>query len=506
MIGPFAFFSDTANLVTIGVLYAVNILIVIVTLFTIGHNRRPMTSVAWLLAIALIPYVGLLLFLLFGTNHLPKFRRRRQAEFEQILRSATEQLRNEVGLTPIPEQLRPISQLAENLTAIPHLSGNRLEIKTSYDETIDAMAAEIDRAQDYVHVIFYAMGYDEVTEGFFDALERAVRRGVTVRVLYDQVGSFRYPGYRRLKRRLDAIGCEWHRLYSIWPWESGWQRIDLRNHRKLVVVDGRVAWMGSQNLIARDYHRKPNRQHGQMLWQDLMLRVAGPMALGVDAVFRSDWYVETGHLAEDGEDPTTLEFADLDASDRAAGHEVELHDCQLVPSGPGYEHENNLRLFAQLLYQARERVVIASPYFAPDDSMRYAITTAVQRGVEVHLHVSEVGDQLFTQHAQQSYYEELLRVGVHVWLYRAPYILHSKHMTVDGEVSMVGSSNMDMRSFTLNAEMMLIVYGQRFAERMAWVEHFYRVHSRKLTLDEWLARPRMHVAFDDLCRLTSVVQ
>lgn len=506
MIGPFAILNDTPSVVVVAVLAAINLAIVVVTLFTIGNNRRPTTAVAWLLAITLIPYLGLLLFLFFGTNRLPRARRKKQSEFDKIIREATDRVQNSLGLTPVPDQYQPISALAHELTSIPHLPGNRIQIHDVYNPTIDAMTAEIDRAHSYVHVTFYAMGYDAVTKGFFDALDRAVDRGVKVRVLYDQVGSFRYPGYAKLKKRLNEIGCEWHRLYSIWPWEGGWQRVDLRNHRKLLVVDGRVGWMGSQNLIARDYHRKPNRKHGQLQWQDLMVRVAGPMALGLDAVFRSDWYLETGEMAQDGDDPTAQDFAVDDAQDRAAGEDLTLYDCQLVPSGPGYEHENNLRIFTQLLYMARQKVVIASPYFAPDDSMRYAITTAVQRGIEVHLHVSEHGDQFFTQHAQQSYYEELLRAGVRIWLYRAPYILHAKHMTVDDEVTILGSSNMDMRSFTLNAEVMLIVYGQDFAHRISWVEHAYRVHSREITLDEWMARPRLYFAFDDLCRLTAVVQ
>ena len=138
--------------------------------------------------------------------------------------------------------------------------------------------------------------------------------------------------------------------------------------------------------------------------------------------------------------------------------------------------------------------------------MLYAMTTAAQRGVKIELFVSEKGDQFFTQRAQQSYYEALLRAGVRIWLYRQPYVLHSKFMTVDNEVTLVGSSNMDMRSFTLNAEMMLMVYGRDFAKRMRALGKMYRDKSHELTLEEWLARPRWQVAIDDLCRLTSVVQ
>ena len=483
---------------------AVNAVIILVAAFTIGHNRRPTTSVAWLLTIGLIPYVGLLLFFLFGTTRLPRKRREKQAEFDGILREATSLLEDEGAITPVPDRYAPIATLARELTAIPVLSHNHIAIRTDYDATIASMAAEIDRAEKYVHVLFYAVAVDDVTEPVFAAIERAVARGVTVRVLYDQIGSARYRGYARMKRRLRASGCEWHRLYSVWPWSgNGWQRVDLRNHRKLLVVDGRVGWMGSQNLIERGYHRAAPRDGARLLWKDLMVRVEGPMALGVDAVFRSDWYVETGELPDDGDDPELLDFARWRELEDAG---IRSYDCQLVPSGPGYEHENNLRLFVQLLYQARERVVVASPYFAPDDSMLYAMTTAAQRGVRIELHVSEQGDQFFTQHAQQSYYEALLRAGVRIWLYRRPYVLHSKHMTVDDEVTLVGSSNMDMRSFTLNAEMMLIVYGRDFAERVHEVELRYRAKSRELTLEQWLARPWWRVALDDLARLTSVVQ
>lgn len=492
-------FAEGAWLIAGAVLH---VLIVVVTALTIGHNRRPTTAVAWLLAIGFAPYAGLILFAFFGTNRLPANRRRKQAMFDDIIREATDQLEKAATLPRVPDRYRQVSKLARELTAIPTLPGNRIHLHSDYDATITAMAAEIDTAERYAHVLFYILAYDEVTEPVFAAIDRAVARGVDVRVLYDQVGSFRRRGYRRMKRRLRASGAHWHRLYSIWPWEKGWQRFDLRNHRKLLVVDGKVAWTGSQNLIERGYHGKPASDGSRLMWKDLMVRVDGPMALGVDAVFRSDWFVETGEMIEDPDDPTQLEFdaAALIESDQSH------YDCQLVPSGPGYEHENNLRIFVQLLYQARKQVLIASPYFAPDDSMLYAMTTAAQRGVKIELFVSEKGDHFFTQHAQQSYYEALLAAGVRIWLYRQPYVLHAKYMTVDKEVTLVGSSNMDMRSFTLNSELMLMVYGRDFAKRMKTVGELYRAKSRELTLEEWLARPRWKVAVDDLCRLTSVVQ
>ncbi len=162
----------------------------------------------------------------------------------------------------------------------------------------------------------------------------------------------------------------------------------------------------------------------------------------------------------------------------------------MVPSGPGFATENNLRLFTTLIYSAQRRLSMTSPYFVPDESLLYAVTTAAQRGVDVELFVSEEGDQFMVYHAQRSYYQALLEAGVRIWLYPAPYVLHSKHFSVDDDVAVIGSSNMDMRSFALNYEVSLMLTrpGDRRA-RMREVEDAYRSLSRELTLEEWQQRP-----------------
>ena len=181
-------------------------------------------------------------------------------------------------------------------------------------------------------------------------------------------------------------------------------------------------------------------------------------------------------------------------------------DCQVVPSGPGFPGENNLRLFNSLVYAAQKKVILVSPYFVPDDSMLYAITTAAQSGIEVQLYVSESGDQFFAYHAQRSYYEALLRAGVRIFLYESPTILHAKHFTIDDEVSVIGSSNMDMRSFSLDFEVSVMVWGGTFLQRLRAVEEQYRARSRELVLDDWLVRSRWSRALDNVARLTAAVQ
>jgi cardiolipin synthase len=184
----------------------------------------------------------------------------------------------------------------------------------------------------------------------------------------------------------------------------------------------------------------------------------------------------------------------------------ETLDAQVVPSGPGFDGENNLRLFNSLLYLAQERIIITSPYFVPDESMLYAITTAAQSGIDVQLFVSEIGDQPVVYHAQRSYYEELLRAGVRIWLYKAPTVLHSKFFTIDDEVAVIGSSNMDMRSFSLNLEISVMIHGKSFVDDLRKIEQEYRDTSRELFLDDWMKRPRAAAVLDNVARLTAAVQ
>jgi cardiolipin synthase len=285
-------------------------------------------------------------------------------------------------------------------------------------------------------------------------------------------------------------------MLPVQPWRGKWQRPDLRNHRKLVVVDNRVASMGSQNIIDRSYDKPSNLRRG-LLWQDLMVRLEGPIVREVNSVFIADWYSETDELLRNETDLGVP--VDLDALPGDL-------DCQLVPSGPGFEGENNLQLFLALLHRAERTVVITSPYFVPDEAMLLAIVGATARGVAVELFVSEIGDQAGVFHAQRSYYEALLRAGVRIRMYPGPFILHAKHVTVDESVSVIGSSNMDIRSFALDLEISLLTRGPALVEKLRAVEDGYRSISRVLTLEEWMRQPRRSTIADNVARQTSGLQ
>ncbi|HEV7957262.1 MAG: cls [Microbacteriaceae bacterium] len=471
----------------------IDLAIRIASLIVVPINRRPQTATAWLLAIFLIPYVGFILFLLFGSTKLPKARREKQVEINRYIVDTTDGIEDVVQNPRWPDWLQPVVELNRTLGAMPLVGGNTATLHVDYSESLRAMTDAVASAKRYVHVEFYILSYDKATREFFDALEAAVARGIIVRVLLDHVASIRSPGYRRTIRVLKRIGVRWQLMLPVQPLRGHYQRPDLRNHRKLLIIDGTIAFTGSQNMVDRSYNKRGNLRRG-LQWKDLMVRFEGPIVAGINALFVTDWYSETDELLL-RETLPRLESSGANAL-----------DAQVVPSGPGFEGENNLRLFNALLYNAQERIIITSPYFVPDESMLYAVTTAAQRGLDVQLFCSEVADQPLVYHAQRSYYEALLRAGVRIWLYAAPTVLHAKHFTIDDEVAVIGSSNMDMRSFTLNLEISVMVRGRSFVEALREIEERYREESRELMLEEWMTRPKRSKVLDNLARLTAGVQ
>ena len=466
--------------------------IVITALIVIPRGRKPTAAMAWILLIVVLPGVGVVLYLVIGNFRLPAKRRAEQARIDEIIRGRVTANALDETDASWPRWFQRVVQQNQKLTALPASDGNEATLLPHYQESIDAMAAEVDTAKDFVHIEFFIVGWDDTTRGFFAAMERAVVRGVTVRLLADYVATKKVAGSDKMLAELDRIGVKWAWMLPVEPFKGKYQRPDLRNHRKIVVVDGTVAFTGSQNLIDRSYDSPKNIKRG-LKWQELVTRVEGPAASALNVVFLSDWLIETGHQLTD-------EYVAVETMP-AKGDLL----CQVLPSGPTYTTENNLRIFLSLIYGATEKVIITSPYFVPDEAMVYAITSARERGVEVQLFVSEIGDQWLVWHAQRSYYGALLEAGVRIFLFPAPYILHSKHFSIDDDIAVIGSSNMDIRSFSLNAEVSVLVRGESFVADMREVEEGYRQSGRELTLEEWRREPGKATFFDGVARLTSAL-
>ncbi|WP_298460699.1 cardiolipin synthase [uncultured Cellulomonas sp.] len=491
-----SFGAWTAGAWTTGAFVVVELLLLGLALVVVPHGRRPSSALAWILLFVLVPVAGALFFAVIGSPRLPRRRQGKQrtmnARIGARARDVPPELDPPGGHPGAPQWLASVAGLNRTLGAMPMLGGNDAHLLTGSGDQLAALVEAVAGARRYVHVEFYILCLDTTTAPFFAALADAIRRGVQVRVLLDHLGSRGYGGHRATLAELDRIGVEWHLMLPVQPLRGRYQRPDLRNHRKLVVVDGEVAFLGSLNMIDPSYNRAANRRRG-LVWRDLLVRLQGPAVHEVDALFVTDWFSETDEVLATTRDPQGV---------RAAGDLL----CQVVPSGPGFEVENNLVLFNTLIYRAERRLSITSPYFVPDESLLMAITTAARRGVAVEMFVGEVGDQRVVFHAQHSYYRALLEAGVRVYLYPAPSILHAKHLTVDDDVTVVGSSNMDMRSFVLALEVSVMTCGRAFADQLRALEDSYRAVSRELTLAEWSRQSFAHRVVDGLARLTSAVQ
>jgi cardiolipin synthase len=483
--------------VTGAVLLSIGIVLRVIALGVIPGNRKPTSGMAWLLVILASPGLGLLVFSFFGTVRLGRRRHERQQRANAAIRTAAEQIPGAVLDAATPRYVHSVVDLNQRLGSLPALGGTQVEIIQDYHGSLKAMTEAVAGARSYVLAEFYITAWDDTTDALFQELAAAAERGVKVRMLFDHLGSRRVPGYRDLRKRLARTRIEAYPMLPINLLRRRFRRPDLRNHRKLLVVDGQFGFTGSQNLTEPGYNQPANHRIGRE-WVDLMVRLRGPVVATLSAVFAADWYTETAERIQFDLDVTAPEVTDTGA----VGGLI----TQLVPSGPGFSAENNLRMFTTLIYSATRRISLTSPYFVPDESLLYAVTTAAQRGVDVELFVSEVSDQFMVGHAQASYYRALLEAGVTIHLYRAPFILHSKHFTIDDDVAVVGSSNMDMRSFTLNYEISLMMLGPEIVARMREVEDSYRAVSRPLSLEEWSRRSPGLKYVDNVMRLTAALQ
>lgn len=479
------------------ILGVLHVTLVFIGIVLISANRNPAAAIAWLLAIIFIPFLGFIAYLFVGLGKLPKARREKQFEVNRIVRERTAGTDLVSNRENWPEWLPSAVALNQNLGALPIVGGNTATLLPEYNASLAAMAAEVDRATETVYVEFFIVVHDETTAPLFDALGRACARGVQVKVLSDWLMGRLYPRRKETEKILSDMGAEWHPMLPLRPFSNGWQRPDMRNHRKLLIVDGRTGFMGSQNLIDASYDKPGNIKRG-LQWHELMVRVEGPVVREMQGVFLADWYSETDVIL-----PFNDERLALPEPNRS-GRPV--FDAQVLPSGPSFANDNNLKLYAMMIQNARKRVTITSPYFVPEESTLLAILTAADRGLDVELFVSEIGDQALVYHAQRSYYEALLRAGVRIWLFRSPTVLHAKHFTIDDDLSVIGSSNMDIRSFRLNMEVSIMIHGTEFVDQMRTVQDFYRDNSKPVLLDEWVKRPTSQIVGDNLARLTSSLQ
>lgn len=453
-------------------------------------RRRPVTaSLAWLVVILFVPVFGLFFYLLIGESRLGSRRARRYERLTKGLEGEALRLWTQRGMiTQDVEQ--PFSHIAEFGTAVggmPPLRGNRLSILKDNAEVLAGLVSDIDAARDHVHMLFYIWMADQGGQLVADALIRARQRGVSVRVLVDGVGS---RGFLR-SRQCDQMRAEGVQVVEALParlWRLPLARVDLRNHRKIAVFDGRIAYCGSQNIHDKTFRASRWRDTGE--WIDATVRVEGPAAQALAVTFLRDWQLDS----------------DEDISQVApflpALHIDPDSDCiaQVIPSGPGPTPMAIHQALLTTIYSAREEIIMTTPYFVPDEAMLEALRAASTRGVRVVLVVPAMSDSPLVAAAARSHYLDLLEAGVQIWQYFGG-VLHAKTVTMDRRIALIGSTNMDQRSFFLNFEVTLFVYDDDFASILRFLQTDYLSKSKRIFLDEWRKRSLLEVFRDNSAQL-----
>ena len=454
----------------------------IVMLIVVPLRRPPGAARGWLVAVFFIPIPALVIYLLIGRPTYPRWRRKRFRKARQMLAIATDEINHSefCSRPALPETYAPAAKLVENLGQFPILGGNKIKLLADYDGVIDKLVTDINRADHHVHILTYIFANDRTGSKVIDALKDAAKRGVECRVLIDALGSRRCS--RDIIDQLTSGGVHVARALPVTFLRRRSARADLRNHRKIAIIDGTIGYIGSQNIIDAEFAAGLSNR-------ELVVQVGGPVVLEMQAVFAVDWFLETGQV---------LDEAAFFRHRHGEGSTI----AQLLPSGPDYPVAGAGRLVVALIHSARRRIVITTPYFIPDIALVQALETAVMRGVEVNLVLSKATDSILVGLAQRSYYEQMLRAGITIYLYRDG-LLHGKHIMIDELISVIGSTNIDIRSFQLNAEASLILYDEKVANMLDEEQYKNIAASDRLTPESWNQRPRPVKLVENIVRLVS---
>lgn len=468
-------------------LILLHIILVISFAVRVIMKRLPVgASLAWLLVLALLPYVGAVLYVLFGERYLGVKHNKRRERLEQS--QDIPSLRSMDGIKHTWHKFHPASlalaKLEFEADGIPALGGNEMQFLQTAEATLDAMCRDIRSAQDFCHMEFYIWHPGGIADQVADALLEVAERGVHCRVMLDAVGS---AGFftSRLAKRLLHQNIQLVKACPIHFIPSRLARYDLRSHRKTLVVDNRVAYVGSFNLID-PAHFKQSLAVGR--WIDLMARIEGPVVQVLDAVFRWYWNIETRQQLP------LLE------------KEVEIRRnktvIQVAPSGPDNIDESILLSLLQGIYSAQKSVDIVTPYFVPGEALEMALIIAARRGVVVNLILPRRVDSFLARHAGRSYFTKLLTAGVNIFQFEQG-LLHTKCVLIDRQLAFFGTVNLDLRSLWLNFEMTLIIYDKPTAQQLARIVDEYHQLAKPLDLATWQKRSNFSRFFENITHLFS---
>ena len=454
------------------------------------RRKEPSSTAAWILVLIFLPAVGSILFLMFGRDRV-RLPARRKRELDAIVRAQVSATRDETPDADRTSNLRVVAasplelamfRIGQRLTKLRPTDGNKVDVLVDGQKMYDALGDAIDNARHHVHAQYYLIRNDATGAWFRDRLVAAAKRGVTVRLLMDGFGCFALgAGWRRPLHKAGVSVAEFLPMRSALL-----QPVNLRNHRKIVVVDGETAFTGGFNV--GDEYR--GNMPGVGVWRDVHLRIEGPAAAELHRVFFQDWAFATGEPI----DPRSYFEREMKSHGDAK--------IAIVTSGPDTRTEAIHRMFFAAIVGATREVVLTTPYFVPTESLTVAMELAAMRGVDLKLVLPGRSNHQVTFHAGRSFYTDLLRAGVDIREYQ-PGIVHAKTLVADSQVALVGSANMDLRSFRLNFEVHALVNDSTTALRLREVFEEDLARTRRVELGAWEARSLSYRVKEGAARLVS---
>ncbi|WP_166831336.1 cardiolipin synthase [Thalassoroseus pseudoceratinae] len=456
-------------------------------LLLLHKKKHPESTVAWLMLLLMVPIFGGVVFVIFGINRVERKAARRALASRAITRNLPELTQYQL----IPSEKysvhqRRLMRLATRLAETVPTNNNKVEIVADTNRTFGLIEQAIREAKQSIHLEYYIWQPDATGLRLRDWLVERARSGVEVRVLVDGIGSWAMRRNRRFVQPMKDAGIQFATFLSGQHWRNR-LLINLRSHRKIVVVDGQTGFTGGMNIGDEYLGLDPKLGY----WRDTHMRIQGPAVLQLQQVFAEDWYHATGEeLTAPSYYPPPIEGGPTAA--------------QVLAGEPSGEAEVFHQLMFTAINEAERRLTLATSYFVPTPALAMALESAAYRGVKVRLLLCCQSAHMATVYAAQSYYDSLLQAGVEIYEYQKG-LLHSKTMTIDGHWSFVGSPNFDSRSLLLNFEIGLAFYDSRVAQQLEEDFENDQKDARQLEYDEWVKRPKWRVLRENICRLFSPV-
>ena len=455
------------------------VLIAVIVRVLLRPHRQPASRIAWIVVILSLPLVGVLAYLLLGETNIG---RRRVARMREVI-SRLPDVADAKGAdamnlqVDVPTHYAQLFQAGKTVNGFDPIGGNRAHLMQDSNATITSMVADIDAAKEHVHLTFYIWLTDNNGCKVVDALKRAAARGVSCRAMADGLGSrsmIHSPYWQSMREAGVHLGVALPIGNPLLRPLRG--RIDLRNHRKIVVIDNLITYCGSQNCADPEFRVKAKYAP----WVDAMMRFEGPIARQNQYLFASDWESETG------EDISFLLRQPMPSKQPGL-------PAQVVGTGPTVRYSAMPEMFETLMYASRRELVVTTPYYVPDESMQAALCASARRGIDTTIVFPARNDSWIVAAASRSYYSDLLAAGVRIFEYEGG-LLHTKSLTLDGEVTLIGSANMDRRSFELNYENNILFYDQALTAEMRQRQDSYIAQSSLVTremVEGWSWRHRL---------------